>query len=210
MPDLAGMTLPEFSQWFQNLLQHPQPVPAASFFESRVTHTPGMTGAVPPGTLGLFDPNTDPVAQVKASNLPESVKAKLIEQWQKSGKGFITVGGQDVFRNRPDTIRHEQIHALQQGAGKQLDPHGAEIAASLSPAVTRYLDTDPVYVAEQKRLGRQYVHGHEGLAVDLTDTSIPSNEKLRAMVSNWLGPKEQKQLKQLSEHAPPSTPPSAR
>src|SRR5215472_6567863 len=83
-------TVPQLTQWVGNLIANPKPVPAESFFQTRVTHTPGGTGELGPGMAGAFNPTIDPVARVKASNLPQEVKDKLIAQWKQLGKGFIT------------------------------------------------------------------------------------------------------------------------
>jgi hypothetical protein len=188
-------TLPQLLQWVSNLISNPKPVAADSFFQTRITHTPGGAESLDPSIVGAYDPTADPIAKVKASNLPEDVKSKLIDQWKQLGKGYIRAP-QSTLRGRPDVLRHEQVHALEQKAG--LGQHEADIASRISPKVVRYLENEPVYQREAQALGKQKVRAAEGLAVDLTDTSIPVNTALQKYVSGILGPRERRQLQQLS------------
>lgn len=197
MADSADVsTLPQLLKWVSNLIANPKAVPADSFFQTRITHTPGGVEPLDPSIVGAYNPDVDPIAKVQSSNLPDEIKQKLIDQWKQLGKGYIRAPKSTVT-DRPDVLRHEQIHALEQKSG--LGAHQSDIASRVSPIVQRYLANDPVYQQEAKSLGKQKVQADEGLAVDLTDRSIPVNKALRAYVGGLLGPRERRQLTQLSE-----------
>lgn len=200
MPDIAGITLQDLQQFVGNLFANPKPVPADSFFQTRTTHTPGAVEQPDPARLASFDPSLSPIAKVQASNLPPEIKQKLIDQWKALGKGYIHSFGQPPTSAPtdlgPQAIKHEEVHAIQQDP--RYAAHQSDIAGKVSAPVQRYLASDPVYQEESRRLGSEKVRALEGLAVDLTDTSVPANKSLRDYVGKLLGPKADRELKQLS------------
>lgn len=198
MPDAAGMTLADLTQWVRGLMANPRPVPAEHFFQSRTTHTPGGFAPMDPAMAGGFDPGVSPAAAVASSDLPPDVKQKLIAQWQRSPRGFITMPA-GAGTPRSDVMRHEELHALQKSAG--LEQHAKDIASRVSPDIAGLIRSLPVYQGESKVYGPDVTMADEGSAMDLISMANraggPSKE-LKSYISGLLGPKQQKQLEELT------------
>lgn len=173
MPDIAGMTLTDFGKWFQNLLANPKPVPAESFFQSRITHTPGVmesSADMPKGALAFYDSGESPLAMLQASHLTPEQKATIAESWAPQGKGFIHATPESTA----GVLRHESLHDVQ-NKSPAIQQHLLDIAARVNPQIVSSIERVPAYQREIKNLGYIPTMAREGSAIDL----IPG-------LRNWL------------------------
>lgn len=174
---------------------------SGNLFESRITHTPGRVGATSdPDAAGQYAETEDPLKSIDArTDLTVEEKAQLKKAWAAKGKGFITVPPSSVSRS--DTLRHEQIHALQKAAEQRLRPHINELSGLVSPDARAKVES-PFYADERKRLGENEALAEEGVALDLTNlwplaTDKDKRRKLYQTMLGYLDPEERKQLQSL-------------
>jgi hypothetical protein len=175
--------------------------PPQHLFETRVTRTPGGIGSAGAGAAGGFDPKASPAAMVAAQpGLTEEEKAKLAQAWEKKGKGTIVVP-QSSAESRPDVMKHEQIHALQERNRALLNQHLGEITGLVSPSAREMVETYPVYQQEAKTYGFTPTLADEGTAIDLA-TLPKGNQALYDLIYGLLGPEDRKQFQKLATGKP--------
>lgn len=175
----------DLTKWVGNLISNPKSVPAESFFQSRITHTPGTTaapGTLPKGAFGAYQPDVSPLERVAAASgyTPEQ-KAILARAFEPTGKGFMEMTPEGL--GRADVMRHEQLHDVQ-AKSPAIQQHLLELAGRVNPKLEGSLKATPLYAKEIDQLGLIPVMAEEGSAIDL----IPG-------LRNWLPDKPSPQLR---------------
>lgn len=188
--------LDSISSWFGPPAK-PQPPPYQSggLFQTRVTRTPGTVTPLPGYEAGTYDPRTNPIAAIDArTDLTPQEKARLKQSWLPLGTGFINAD--PAFAQDPNTLRHEQMHALYERAN--LAQHAQELADIVDPGIKRSLQESPVYQQEIREMGAPRVLSDEGIATDITSPGGMAQD-LQDKVREYLRTNvQQKQFQQLT------------
>lgn len=187
MPDI----LASLREQIANIIANPQPVSAENFFQTRITHTPGVVSDIDPEKSGQYEYGTSPLAALMSSGLPTEIKQKLAEQLKGMNKGLIRVP--ESKAERSDVLRHESYHALSDkyNLGKYAD----QIAAMVNledPSTVADIKESPLYQREMKYLGVNPTIADEGIAMSQIDRQR-QRPQLHDLISRLIGAKEGKQ-----------------
>ena len=197
--------MPNFLQSAANMFFTPanwlnrvtSPPPPTSLFQTRITHTPGGIAPLNADISGAYAPNVDPqqVARLQSQLTPQE-QSQLAAAWAPLGKGFITAP-QDVVTGRPDVMRHEQLHDLQQKAG--LGQYAPQIAAAVNPDIVDMIKSIPVYQQEIKKFGEAPTIADEGSAIDLINMGRPNPQLQDTIMQHLKTSIQRKQFQKLTQ-----------
>jgi len=121
-------------EWLSGAIS-PAGNPATNFYQTRVTHTPGVVKPVE-GAAAIYRSDAIPSDIARSSNLPDDVRSSLANLWGQQ-RGFIESNPGAASQ----TLRHEQLHDVFARSGLS----AADVMPLVDPGMVKYVQTNPIY-----------------------------------------------------------------